>query len=75
MPHIVVKCYKGRSKEQLLNIAETIAKTTADAFEISKGKVSVSVEEVDKEEWRSIYKDEIWGNLDSLYVKPKYEME
>lgn len=22
-----------------------------------------------------IYKDEVWGNLDSLYVKPKFEIE
>ena len=75
MPHIVVKCYKGRSKEQLQSIAEKIAQTTAEAFGMSEDKVSVSVEEVDKEEWKSIYKNEILGNLDTLYVKPKYEIE
>ena len=51
MPHITVKCYKGRSKEQLQKIAEKIAISTADAFEMSKDNVSVSIEEIEKENW------------------------
>ena len=75
MPHITIKCYKGRSKEQLQKIADKIASCAAEEFELRKGAVSVSSEEVDKEQWSDIYHNEIYGNPDTLLVAPDYTVD
>lgn len=49
MPHIIVKCYKGRSKEQLQRVAERVAQCVAEELEVRKEVVSVSIKEVDKD--------------------------
>lgn len=74
MPHVVIKCYKGREKEQLQKIAEHVATSTAEAFGMPIGNVSVAIEEVDKEDWKDIYHNEIYGKQDMLYVEPDYKM-
>ena len=74
MPHIVIKCYKGRSKEQLQDVASKVALTVAETLQMNLGSVSVSVEEVDKETWPDIYKNEIYGKPENLYVEPQYKM-
>lgn len=75
MPHITVKCYKGRTKEQLQKIADKIAICAAEEFGLSMGAVSVSIEEIDKEKWPEIYHNDIYGNTDTLYVEPKYTVD
>ena len=74
MPHVVVKCYSGRSEKELQKIADQIAVSTAEAFRLGKNSVSVAVEPVDKENWKDVYHNEIYGNKDTLYVEPGYEM-
>lgn len=74
MPHINIKCYKGRSEEELKKIAQQIAESAAVAFGAKPGSISVSIEPVDKEEWKSIYDNEIYGKKDNLYVEPGYKM-
>ncbi|MCR4822064.1 MAG: tautomerase family protein [Treponema sp.] len=73
MPHILVKCYKGRSEEVKKSVAEKIADAAAQAFAVDKSAVSVSIEEVEKSDWKKVYDQEIIGKPDSLYVKPGYE--
>lgn len=75
MPHITIKCYKGRSKEQLQKIADNIAAYAADGFGLSKDVVSVSIEEIDKDKWADIYHNDIYGNTDTLFVEPKYTVD
>lgn len=75
MPHITIKCYKGRSKEQLQMIADKIASCAAEEFELSKDVISVSIEEIDKDKWAEIYHNEIYGNTDTLFVEPKYTVD
>lgn len=75
MPHIIIKCYKGRSKEQLQMIADKIAACAAKEFELSKDVVSVSIEEIDKDKWSEIYHNDIYGNTDTLFVEPKYTVD
>lgn len=75
MPHIVVKCYKGRSKEQLQRVAERVAQCAAEELEVRKEVVSVSIEEVDKDKWVDIYNNDIYGNKETLYIEPGYTMD
>ncbi|MCQ2531362.1 MAG: 4-oxalocrotonate tautomerase family protein [Saccharofermentans sp.] len=74
MPHIVIKCYKGRSKEELQAVADKVAQSAADAFGMNKGSVSVAIEQVDKETWPDIYHNEIYGDPEKLFVEPQYKM-
>lgn len=75
MPHITVKCYKGRSKEQLQIIADKIATCAAEEFELNREVISVSIEEVEKDKWPEIYHNEIYGNEETLFVAPKYSVD
>lgn len=74
MPHIIVKCYKGRTDEQKRAVAEKIAQSAAEAFALDKSAVSVSVEDVEKSDWKRVYDEEIRGKPHSLFVEPGYEM-
>jgi len=74
MPHIVIKCYKGREREQLKSIAEKVAASAAEAFEMPQGNVSVSIEEVEKESWKDVYNNEIYGDPEKLFIEPKYKV-
>ncbi len=74
MPHITVKCYKGRSPEQLAEIARKIEAAATEAFGAKPGSVSVSIVPVDKEEWKQVYDNEIYGDTEHLLVEPQYKM-
>lgn len=75
MPHIIVKLWPGRNEEIKKNLAERIADTVASELKVDKGDVSVSVEEVLREDWGDkVYKAEIKDNP-NLYYKPDYEYE
>lgn len=74
MPHIKVKCYKGRTPEQLKEIAQKIASAATEAFGAKPGTVSVSFQEVEPEEWKQVYDKEIYGSDDLLLVEPGYKM-
>lgn len=75
MPHVVIKCYKGRSKEQLQRAADKIAECVAEELEVSKHVVSVSIEEIDREKWDEIYRKDIYENKEILYVEPGYTID
>lgn len=75
MPHVTVKCYKGRTKEHLQRVADKIANCVAEELEVSPDVVSVSIEEIEKDKWSEVYNNDIYGNKDILYVEPKYTMD
>ena len=75
MPHIIVKLWPGRNEEIKKNLAERIAVTVAEELKVNKGDVSVSLEEVPREDWGDkVYKAEIKDNP-NIYHKPDYEYE
>lgn len=74
MPHIIVKCYKGRTPEELEAIARKIADAATAAFAAKPGSVSVSIKEVEPAEWKAVYSNEIYGPDASLIVEPGYKM-
>ena len=75
MPHIIVKLWPGRKEEIKKNLAEKIAVTVAEELKVDKGDVSVTLEEVPREDWGDkVYKAEIKDNP-NLYHKPDYEYE
>jgi 4-oxalocrotonate tautomerase len=75
MPHVIVKLWPGRSEQQKVRLAETIAKAVVDVLEYGKESVSVAIEEVQQQDWaEKVYRPEIVNKSEKLYKKPGYTM-
>ncbi|MCX0498275.1 tautomerase family protein [Erwinia billingiae] len=73
MPHIIVKIV-GQSEENKKMIAEALTDTLSKSLSISEEFISLSIEDILKEEWvEDVYKPEIMGKPDNLYKKPGYD--
>ena len=73
MPHIVVKMYPGRSKQQKAQLAEAIVKDVMAVTHCGADSVSVAIEDVSPQDWtEQVYKPEILAKADTLYKKPGY---
>lgn len=73
MPHISLKMYKGRNKEEKIKIANELLKVLENNG-IKASSVSVSVSDIEPEKWKEeVYDREIRENAD-LIIKPGYEM-
>lgn len=73
MPHIIVKIV-GQSEENKKMIAEALTDTLSKSLSISDEFISLSIEDILKEEWvEDVYKPEIISKPDNLYKKPGYD--
>jgi 4-oxalocrotonate tautomerase len=73
MPHVIVKLWPGRSKEQKARLADAIVKDVTRLLHYGDESVSVSMEEVPASEWlENVYKPDIAAKPDQLYKKPGY---
>jgi 4-oxalocrotonate tautomerase len=74
MPHVIVKLYSGRSEQQKQEIAEEVAKAVMASAQCAERAVSVSIEDVEPDEWaETVYKPDIIGKPEQLYKKPGYD--
>jgi 4-oxalocrotonate tautomerase len=74
MPHVIVKLYSGRSELQKQEIAEEVAKAVMASAQCAERAVSVSIEDVEPDEWaETVYKPDIIGKPEQLYKKPGYD--
>jgi len=71
MPHIVIKCIAGPSREQLQQAAEEISAVVVNTLGKQMKHTSVSVEEYSFAEWEGVYNRDIKGK-DNLLIKPGY---
>jgi len=74
MPHIIVKLWPVRDDEVKLSLANKIAKEVSNELKVDMGTVSVEFEEVEKNDWREVYKKEIENNS-NLYLKPNFKYD
>ena len=75
MPHIIVKMFPGRTDDQKKELAEKISKEVVDVCGCSKDAVSLSYEEIPREEWKEkVYKPDIEDQPEKLWVKPGYKI-
>ena len=76
MPHIVMKCYPGRTEEQKNLCAEKMAEAIAQTMGCPVSSVSIAIEEIEKEDWKeTVWDAEISPNMEKLYIKPGYTCE
>jgi 4-oxalocrotonate tautomerase len=73
MPHVIVKLYPGRSEEQEIKLADEIVKDVVAIAQCDEKSVSVSFEEIEKENWaEKVYKPDILNGKGRLYKEPGY---
>jgi 4-oxalocrotonate tautomerase len=73
MPHVIVKLWPGKSEQQKVQLADAITKDVMKAFKYGEDAVSVSMEEVEPQDWtEKVYKPDIAAKWDKLYKKPGY---
>ena len=73
MPHIIVKLYHGRSEDQKRLLAIEIAKDVVTIAICDEKSVSVSFEEIAKEDWaQKVYRPDILNKKENLYKEPGY---
>ena len=75
MPHVIVKLWPGKSEQQKTRLAEAIAKDVMDILNYGEESVSVSMEEVESQDWaEKVYKPDIQNKWEKLYKKPGYDV-
>ena len=75
MPHVIVKLWPGKTKQQKQRLADAIVKDVTEIFRYGDESVSVAFEEIGAPEWREkVYEPDIMGSPDKLYKKPGYTM-
>jgi 4-oxalocrotonate tautomerase len=75
MPHVIVKLWPGKSKQQKARLAERITRDVMDVLNYGEESVSVAFEEVSPEDWaEKVYKPDIVNHAGNLYKKPGYTM-
>ncbi len=67
MPHIAITMYPGRSPKQKQDIANKIQKLFVEELGIDKKVISISVEDIPKENWEDNMKE---FSEDIIYIKP-----
>ena len=73
MPHIIIKLYPGRSEDQKRQLAIEIAKDVVTIANCDEKSVSVSFEEISKEDWaQKVYRPDILNKKENLYKEPGY---
>jgi 4-oxalocrotonate tautomerase len=73
MPHVIVKMYSGRSKEQKQALADALATAVMQVLGSAEESVSVAIEDVSAARWgEDVYEPDIVGRADTLFKKPGY---
>lgn len=74
MPHVIIKMYAGRSDEQKRALAEAVAGAVVAAANCAERSVSVSIEDVQPEDWtEQVYGPDIAAKPDQLFKEPGYD--
>ncbi|MBC06119.1 tautomerase family protein [Thalassospira sp.] len=75
MPHVIVKAWPGKTEDEKKRLADAITKHVMEIFEYGDEAVSVAIEEVGPESWKTdVYEPDIKAKPNQLYKKPGYEM-
>ena len=75
IPHVIVKLWPGKSEEQKARLAGEIVKDVTKVLNYGEESVSVTIEEVEPQDWaEKVYRLDIMNNPERLYKKPGYTM-
>lgn len=75
MPHVNIKCYpKHLSKQQLSDFSNELTALIKKHLSANDGDISVDYNEIQPEEWKKVYDEDIKPRMNNLLKKPGYEM-
>jgi len=73
MPHVSIKLYPGRTREQKLQLTERIVAVMGETIGARPESISVAFEEVSAEDWdEQVVKHDIADKLDRVVKLPGY---
>jgi 4-oxalocrotonate tautomerase len=73
MPHVAIKLYPGRSREQLMALTGRIVTAMEETIGAKPDTVSVSFEEIEPSDWdEKVVKPDIADKIDMLTKLPGY---
>jgi 4-oxalocrotonate tautomerase len=73
MPHVIVKLWPGKSKQQKQKLAEGVTNVVMSSLGYGDESVSVSLEDVVAGEWtENVYNPDIINGAGKLYEQPGY---
>ena len=73
MPHVVIKCFPGRTEQQKKECANKISKVIANTLECKETSVSVAIKDVPESLWKEeVWEKEIIPQKDILFKEPGY---
>jgi len=74
MPHVIVKLYPGRSRQQKQALAEAVTRAVMATIGASEASVSVGIEDVTPGDWvEQVWKPDIAAKPEALFKKPGYD--
>ena len=75
MPHVIIKLWPGKSKQQKARLSEEIVRSVTSVLKYGEELVSVGIEEVSPEDWaEKVYEPDIRSKWETLYKKPGYDL-
>lgn len=75
MPHVIVKLWPGKPEEQKRQLSEEIVRSVMRILGYGEESVSVSMEEIETEDWKQrVYQPDILDRPELIYKKPGYRM-
>ena len=73
MPHVTIKLYPGRTKDQKSRLAAQIVQDVMAVLQCEESGISVVIQDVQPEDWNEkVYRAEILDNAANLFKKPGY---
>ena len=73
MPHVIVKMYSGRSREEKERLAQAITQAVTGALGSSEASVSVAIQDVSPADWpETVYRPEILERPAEIFKQPGY---
>jgi len=72
MPHVIVKLYPGRTKEQKETLVKKITQAVTESLGVPDESLSIGLEEVEKDTWDEVVKKpDILAKQDTIYKHSK----
>lgn len=73
MPHIIVKLWPGKSRQQKQQLADQITRSVTSVLGYGSESVSVGFEEISAGDWMDeVYQPDIAAKPDRLFKMPGY---
>jgi len=73
VPHVIVKLWPGKSKQQKQDLADKIMRAVMETLHYGEESVSVGFEEVPAKDWmEKVYEPDIRAKPGTIYKKPGY---